>query len=47
MSISGALNIAVSGIQAAGNQTRNAASNLANISSVAAPADEVLRPAAP
>ena len=47
MSITGTLNIAVSGIHAAGNQTRNAASNLANISSVAAPADEVLRPGQP
>ena len=47
MSISGALNTAVSGILAAGNQTRNVAGNLANISSVAAPADEVLRPGQP
>lgn len=47
MSISGALNTAVSGILAAGDQTRNAASNIANISSVAAPADEVLQPGQP
>ena len=47
MSITGTLNIAVSGILAAGDKTRNAASNLANISSVAAPADEILRPGQP
>ncbi|UUX50290.1 hypothetical protein NUH88_01065 [Nisaea acidiphila] len=44
MSISGALNIAVSGVLSAGARTGNAANNLANVRSVAAPADEVLRP---
>lgn len=47
MSISGALNIAVTGIVSAGNRTGNAANNLANLRSVAAPADEVLRPDQP
>lgn len=47
MSIAGAINIAVSGTTAAADRTRNAASNLANLSSVAAPAGEVLRPDQP
>lgn len=43
MSISGAINVAVSGLNSASDRLNNSASNIANIRSVAAPADETVR----